>query len=134
MLLKGKGAIVTGGAAGIGFAIARKFAEHGATVVLADLDEARGEESAEKLRQAGGQAHYVRTDISDMASLDAMVDFAVQRLGNIDILVNNAGVTRRIELLDMTPEQWDWIQNINTRGSFFCLQRVAKHMKAIGRW
>ena len=67
----------------------------------------------------------MRSIVANVASIQAMVDAAIAAAGPIDILVNNAGVTRRIGILDMSEEQWDWIQSINTRGLFFCLQIVA---------
>ncbi|MFT4066521.1 SDR family NAD(P)-dependent oxidoreductase [Paraburkholderia sp.] len=132
MLMENRTAIVTGGAAGIGWAVAERLAGEGAAVVIADVDATRGKESSEKIRNQGGKAWYFETDISDPASLDALVEFSARTLGKIDVLVNNAGVTRRIEILDLSVEEWDWIQNINTRGMFFCLQRVARHMKETG--
>lgn len=129
MLLEGKNAIVTGGAAGIGRAISLRMAQEGARVVIADIDEAAGEALAAELKADGREAWFVHTDMADIASIEAMIARAVSLAGRIDALVNNAGVTRRIPLLEITPSDWDWIQSVNTRGLFFCLQGVAKHMR-----
>ncbi|MEU6561499.1 SDR family NAD(P)-dependent oxidoreductase [Nocardia nova] len=132
MLLQDKSAIVTGGAAGIGRAICLRMAEEGARVIIADRDEDNGRRVEAEIRAAGGTANFVATDVSDTAAIDAMVAETLEINGRIDILVNNAGVTRRIPILDITEEDWDRIQNINTRGTFFCLQKVARHMKERG--
>lgn len=132
MLLENKAAIVTGAAAGIGLAVAERLAGEGAAVVLADIDVESGEASAQKIRDTGGRAWFVRTDIGDLKSIENLFSEAVQTLGRLDILVNNAGVTKRIGILDITADDWDWIQTINTRGMFFCLQHAARYMKDNG--
>jgi NAD(P)-dependent dehydrogenase (short-subunit alcohol dehydrogenase family) len=128
MLLKGKNAIVTGAAAGIGQSIAERMAEEGANVILADIDETRGRALEQKLRAQGSKAWFVPLDVADVGSIRQMLKSAIEAAGPIDILVNNAAVTKRIGILDMTEAEWDWIQSINTRGLFFCLQIVAAHM------
>lgn len=133
MLLDSKNAIVTGGSAGIGRAICLRMAEEGANVVIGDVDEARGREVEAEIRAAGGTAWFVPLDVAETASIDAMVERTLKLVeGGIDILVNNAGVTRKIPILEITEQDWDWVQNINTRGLFFCLQRVARHMSERG--
>lgn len=132
MLLSGKSALVTGAASGIGLGIARRLAQEGAAVTIADLDETRGAVAAEEIRRSGGRALFVRADLSDLADIDQVLAAAIAEFGRLDILVNNAAVTRRIGVLEITPEQWDWIQDVNTRGLFFCLQRAARLMKASG--
>lgn len=129
MLLARKSAIVTGGAAGIGRATCLRLAEEGAAVVIADRDRPQGADLEAEIRAAGGTADFVATDVSVPGEIDSLVSKAVDLHGRIDILVNNAGVTKRIPLLDITEQEWDWIQDINTRGMFFCLQKVARRMK-----
>lgn len=129
MLLARKSAVVTGGAAGIGRATCLRLAEEGAAVVIADRDRQQGADLEAEIRAAGGTADFVATDVSVPGEIDTLVSKAVDLHGRIDILVNNAGVTKRIPLLDITEQEWDWIQDINTRGMFFCLQKVARHMK-----
>ena len=130
MLLKDKSVVVTGAAAGIGRGIAERMAEEGARVVITDIDEEHGRAEAESLSKRGAEAWFVPFDASDTNSIEQMVHEAITLTGGVDVLVNNAGVTRRIEILDLQPEDWDWIQSINTRGLFFCLQAFAKHMAA----
>ncbi|RKJ95144.1 SDR family NAD(P)-dependent oxidoreductase [Alicycliphilus denitrificans] len=132
MLLENKTAVVTGAAAGIGAAIAQRLAEAGANVVLTDVDTAKGAELAAALAGRGLRAHFMRCDAGDLQSIAAMTAEAIAQHGRIDVLVNNAGVTRKIPILDLTPEDWDWIQGINTRGLFFCMQGFARHMAATG--
>ena len=132
MLLKNKVAVVTGGAAGIGRGIVEKLASEGASVVIADLDEDRGEGLVQSVQDAGGNAWFVPFDAADIESIQALAARSIELAGKVDCLVNNAAVTRRIGILDLTPDDWDWIQSINTRGLFFCLQTFARHMTETG--
>ncbi|MFT3721704.1 SDR family NAD(P)-dependent oxidoreductase [Pseudorhodoferax sp.] len=128
-LLVDKTAVVTGAAAGIGAAIAERLAEAGAKVVLTDVNADQGEALAARLGARGLDASFIRCDVGDLDSVAAMTAQAIAAHGRIDVLVNNAGVTRKIPILDLTPADWDWIQGINTRGLFFCMQGFARHMK-----
>lgn len=129
MLLAEKNAIVTGGAAGIGRSICLRMAEEGAKVVIADIDDAGGRAVEAEIRGRGGNAWFVHCDVGDLASIESLFAEADKLVGRIDILVNNAGVTRRIPVLDIAPTDWNRIQDINTRGTFFCLQAAARRMK-----
>lgn len=128
-LLEGRTAVITGAAAGIGAAIAQRLAEAGADVVLTDVNAGQGAKLAQELSGRGLQASFLPCDVSDLDSIAAMTAQAIALHDRIDVLVNNAGVTRKIPILDLTPAEWDWIQGINTRGLFFCMQGFAKHMK-----
>ncbi|MBM0205016.1 glucose 1-dehydrogenase [Micromonospora sp. STR1s_5] len=132
MMLKGKSALVTGGAAGIGLATSERLASEGATVMIADIDRSAGEAAAARLREDGGQAHFLHSDMGSVPSINDMVAAAIELVGRLDILVNNAGVSKRIGILEIDEASWDWMQSINTKGLFFCLQRVAAHMKEAG--
>ena len=132
MLLQGKSAIVTGGAAGIGLAICQRLVQEGAKVVISDIDESRGKALEARLRAEAGNVWFIRSDVGTVVGVEKMVAEAIGLVGRLDILVNNAGVTRRIGILDITEQDWDWIQSINAKGLFFCLQRVAVHMKEMG--
>ncbi len=132
MLLDGKTAIVTGGAAGIGRAVCERLAAEGAAVVIADVDASRGAELEASLRRKDMKAWFIVCDVADLAAIDSMIARAAELAGRINVLVNNAGVTRRIGLLDIDEASWDWIQAVNTKGLFFCLQRAAAHMKENG--
>jgi NAD(P)-dependent dehydrogenase (short-subunit alcohol dehydrogenase family) len=125
--LLAKTAIVTGGAAGIGSAIARAMAEAGARVVIADVDDESGKRLANEIG-----AVYSHTDVSDTSQIASTVASTVQEFGSLDILVNNAGITRHVDLLDVTEDYWDRIHAVNSRGLFFFLQAAAAEMKKQG--
>jgi 2-deoxy-D-gluconate 3-dehydrogenase len=129
MDLSGKTAIVTGGALGIGFAIANRLTEAGARVLIADRDAAAAEAAAAKL--SGAVA--VATDVSDQTQVEAMVAKAIAELGGVDILVNNAGVYPTKPVLEETKEDFEKILHINLMGAFFTAKAVAKQMIVQGR-
>jgi NAD(P)-dependent dehydrogenase (short-subunit alcohol dehydrogenase family) len=123
MRLKDKVSIVTGGAAGIGRAIAVGYAREGSPVIVADVNADTGEATATEIREAGGQARFVQTDVSQTGDVQAMVAAAVEQFGRIDILVNNAAV----QLFDddaraheLSEEIWDKTHSINLRGTWLC--------------
>jgi len=132
MLLKNKNALVTGAAAGIGKGISERFIAEGANVVIADRDADRGRALEAALRKDGGNVHFVEFDAADLRSIDNLVGRSIEIMGHVDCLANNAGVSKRIGILDITEADWDWIQSINSKGMFFCMQRVAAHMKTRG--
>lgn len=121
--------LVTGAAAGIGQSIAKRMSEEGATLALADIKEKEGRALETQLCKDGGTAFFIPVDLANVASIRKMVETAISRMGQIDVLVNNGGVTQRRGLFEIDEEKWDWIQSINTRGLFFCLQAVALHRK-----
>ena len=121
-------AIVTGGARGIGEAIAATFAREGAKVVIGDLLEAEAGETVERIRQAGGTADFLRTDVSSRKEMEELAGAAIRQHGRVDILVNNAGALGIGKLLETTDELWDRMQAINLRSAFYGCQIVARHM------
>ena len=132
MRLAGKVAVITGGAAGIGFAYARRFLAEGARVVLADVADPVA--AAGKLG-AVDRALGVRTDVSDTASVRAMVDAAVGRFGRIDVLVNNAAVFATLEprpFEDIPEAEWDRVMAVNVKGVWTCARAVVPVMRAQG--
>ncbi len=133
MTLDGMTALVTGAGGGIGKATAIELAKAGADVAVADLNLDTAKETCAKSRLLGSRGLPIRADIGDLSDIDAMVGAAVGELGGIDIVVNNAGVTRHGALLDITEETWDLMQRINAKGTFFCIQRVARQMVDQGR-
>jgi 3-oxoacyl-[acyl-carrier protein] reductase len=129
-----KVALVTGGAAGIGRATALAFVREGAKVVIFDL-AASGEEVAEKIRQDGGDALFVQTDVSDFGKVQAAAKTAIDTYGQIDILVNNAGTTRDALLMKMKDEEWDLVLKVNLFSTYYCSKAVIRSMmkKRAGR-
>ncbi len=125
---EGKTALVTGGAQGIGRAIALRLATEGASVVVADvnLDGASG--VAEEIAAAGGTAHAVLVDVTSVASIEAMTRAAVEQLGRIDVLVCNAGLIRPGPFGAVTEADWDITFAVNARGLFFTMQAAAPHI------
>lgn len=127
--LDNRKAIVTGGARGIGRAIAEAFAEEGADVAVADLAPAdSAEELLGALRARGRQALYVQTDVSSETAVKAMVERVVDEFGRVDILVNDAGIFSQVLLHEMTSEQWDRVINVNLRSVFLCTRYVLPAM------
>lgn len=135
MRLKNKVAIVTGGAAGIGQAIARRYAGEGALVTIADLDRAAGESTVEDIRKADGQAMFVPTDVSSEKQVEAMVGETVARFGCVDILVNNAAVLMsqgEARAHELSNEVWEHTINVNLRGYWLCSKHVIPSMLQTG--
>ncbi len=135
MELKDRTAIVTGAACGIGRAIALELAKNGAKVVVADVKrdpEMREIPTDEKIREEGGKAIFVETDVSDEQSVKDMVSETVEEFGQVDILVNNAGVYHPASVTDETLEGWHSITDVNIRGTFLCSKYVLSHMTEEG--
>ena len=115
--------IVTGASSGIGRAAATRFAEEGASVVAADVDADVGSQTVEIIRDAGGEATFVETDVSDRADVEAMVETAVDRYGGLDFAFNNAGIEGRNDsLVDQSDDDWARVIDINLKGVFLGLQ------------
>lgn len=133
MGLEGKVAVVTGGARGIGAAVARGLAERGARVVIADLDGA--EEAARTLRDAGFEAVGLRVDVSSEADTAAMAAAAEDAFGGLDILVNNAGIYSSLTpkpFAEIDPAEWRRVMEVNTLGIFLCCRAALAPMTRRG--
>lgn len=129
MRFKDKVAVVTGGAQGIGQAIAKTLAQGGANVVVADLQVEKAEATAKEIIAiAGMQAIAVQVDVADNASAKAMIDRAIAEFGRIDILVNNAGTTRDNLIMRMKEADWDLVLNVNLKGAFNCSKAAIRSM------
>jgi 3-oxoacyl-[acyl-carrier protein] reductase len=122
--LKDKVAIITGAAKGIGFATAQRFAQEGAIVIIADLNLEAVKSAAAKINNA----EPYEMNVTDRASIQAVIDAVMQKHGRIDILINNAGITQDARLIKMTEAQFDAVIDVNLKGVFNCTQLVAPHM------
>jgi NAD(P)-dependent dehydrogenase (short-subunit alcohol dehydrogenase family) len=131
--LSGKVAIVTGGGQGIGAAIVARFANEGASVMIADINEARGNATAEAIsRQTGARVIALECDVADAQSVRAMVQAVKAQLGSADVLVNNAGIAVFREPLEMTPEDWRRCLSVDLEGAWNCAKAVLPDMLARG--
>ena len=129
--LRGKVAVITGGARGIGLGIARRFAEVGATIVIGDLRQSEADAAAEEVaRTFGGTAVGGTLDVTDEASVVALADRTVNDFGRLDIWVNNAGVFPGAVTTDLLTSDWDAVHDINLRGTFIGCREAAKRMIA----
>lgn len=121
-------AIVTGAGRNIGQAIAETFAHHGASVVVADIDEDRATTTAETIRADEGAAIAVKTDITNPEHITRLVDTTMDEFGPADILVNNAAVTERTHFMDLDMAEFDHVMDVNLRGTFMVTREVARSM------
>jgi NAD(P)-dependent dehydrogenase (short-subunit alcohol dehydrogenase family) len=127
--LENRIAVVTGAASGIGKGIAIAFAREGASIVVADqTEESRAAEVLAGIREHGGQALFVQTDVSDAQSVQLMADAALARFGRVDILVNNAGIFTESLIENMPIDDWDRVVGVNLRGTFLCTRALIGQM------
>lgn len=131
--LSGRVALVTGASSGLGAQFARTLARAGAGVVLAARRTERLKTLRAEIEAEGGDAHMVALDVTHHDSIKAAVAHAETEMGTIDILVNNSGVSTTQRLVDVTPEDYDFVMDTNTRGAFFVAQEVGKRMIARSR-
>ena len=131
-MLHGKVAMITGGGRGIGEASARRLAEYGAKVILADLNLSSAQEVADDINAHGGQARALEFNVAAFDTIPAKVAEARELFGRLDILVNVAGITGSTALEDITPESWDRMMDIDLKSMFFVTQAVYAVMKEQG--
>jgi len=130
MLLQDRVAIITGGARGMGRAIAVKFAEEGCSSVIADVLDAEAQKTIEMVTQKGKKAMFVHCDVSNSKQVKEMVDKAIGEFKKVDIMVCCAGIGRPPRMInDITEEEYDQVVDINMKGIFLCCQAIAPHMK-----
>lgn len=130
MLLKDKAAIITGGARGMGRAIALRFAAEGCSSVIADVLDKEGVQTVDDVKQAGREAIYVRCDVTNSAKVKEMVAKAIMKFKRVDIMVNCAGIGKPPKLInDISEEEYDQVVGVNMKAIFLCLQAIAPHMK-----
>lgn len=129
--LKEKAAVVTGGAKGIGKAIAERFCKEGASVVIADIAESEGIKAEDELAGKGYKVRYIKCDVTKSLEVQKMVNETLKSFGKIDILVNNAGGVfgREGGIEEVSEEQWDKVLELNLKSQFLCAKAIVPHMK-----
>ena len=131
---QGKVVLVTGGAYGIGRAAALEFARRGAKVAIADVDVKRGEETLRMISKDGGEAIFVRTDVSSEEDVKALVDKTVEVFGKLDCAFNNAGIHKQfISTVDFAAEDWDEMINVNLKSVWLCMKYEIPQMLKQGK-
>lgn len=130
--IRNKVALVTGAGSGIGRATAILLAQEGARVIVADLNQSSGKGVVATIRQHGGEATFVRVDVSQEEDVKRMVSIAVETYGRIDILVNNAGILLTGTVVDLSEDEWDRLIAVNLKGVFLCSKHVIPVMRAGG--
>ena len=132
-MLDGKVAFITGAASGIGEGTARRFAQEGAKVALADMQDEAGEKIRGQIEAAGGQALYVHCDVSDAASVRAAIEQTVTRFGKLDVVFANAGINGVwTPIEELQPDEWDKTLNINLKGTYLTVHFAVPHLKKNG--
>jgi galactitol 2-dehydrogenase (L-tagatose-forming) len=128
--LEGKIAFVTGGAKGIGFAIAKRLCHEGMHVILSDMDKANGENATSELKEAGFFATFYQLDVSNAKACEEIADRVAKDHGKVEVLVNNAGICLNADCLNTTDEIWSKQISVNLDGVFFCCRAFGRHMVA----
>lgn len=132
MRLTGTSCIVTGGAMGIGKAMARRLAEEGASVCIADIDADAAATTAREIIEAGGSAFAADCDVTSRDAVKAAIESTVGRFGKLDVMFNNAGVAKAKPFLDVTQDDWELVMRVNGLGVLFGMQEAARQMIAQG--
>lgn len=128
MRLSGKIALITGSGSGIGKAAALLFAQEGATVIVNDLDAQKGEETVQEIVEMGSKGIFIQADVTDPASVQAMVEQTIAAFGHIDVLFNNAGISGVGALHEVEPDVWDRVMSVNIRGVYLPSKYALPHM------
>jgi 3-hydroxybutyrate dehydrogenase len=126
--VKGKVAVITGAASGIGYAIAKRFAQAGANCVIADIELGAGERARAELEALGPACYFVATNVSDAAQVRQLMDTAVEKFGRLDILVNNAGLQYVSPVVDFPEERWDYLIGVILTGTFLGCKYALPYM------
>ncbi len=130
--LAGKIAVITGGAAGMGRATSLAFADEGASVAILDIQKEAGEEVVQSIRQNGGSAEFIETDVSDAGQVDAAFDRVIEVFGSYNVLFNHAGTITVKPLHESTEQDYDRLMDINVRSAFLVCRRAVKEMSDNG--
>ncbi len=126
--MRGKVAIITGAASGIGYAIAKSLAEAGANCVIADVDPGAGERARLSLEALGPSCAFAATNVADACEVRRLVDAAIDRFGRLDILVNNAGLQHVSPVVDFPEDRWNYLIGVMLTGTFLCCKYALPHM------
>ncbi|MGI9485348.1 MAG: SDR family oxidoreductase [Geminicoccaceae bacterium] len=129
---EGKTVVVTGGNRGIGYAMAERFCEEGANLVIASIEE-QVHEAATGLRESGVEVLPVLCDVSDIEAVKALYDAAEAEFGSIDVSIQNAGIITIAKIEDLTEKEWDNTMDVNTKGVFLCCQEAIRRMRKSGK-
>jgi len=132
MRLEGKKAIITGAATGIGAVTAHLFAQEGAAVVVADINEEAAQRTVTEILDRGGQAHFIRCDVTKENEVEALVKHAVESLGGLSALFNNAGAQRSGSITEFDQTQWDLLMAVNPRSCFFGVKHAVPALRDAG--
>ena len=133
MRLENKTAIVTGGASGFGAGIAQRFAHEGASVVVADINDPKGESTASEIRDSGGDAVYIHADVTSRSDTKRMISAAVEHSGQLDILINNAGFSHpNKSFTEVADEEFDRVYNVNVKAVYIAIQEAIPVFKRQG--
>ncbi|MFC3799589.1 SDR family NAD(P)-dependent oxidoreductase [Cohnella sp. GCM10012308] len=130
MRLNGKVCLITGSGSGIGKGSALRFAQEGATVIINDLDQAKGQETVDEIKKNGGSATFIPGDVTSPAEMEAMAQAALQAFGHVDVLFNNAGISGVGALHELELEQWDKVMRVNIAGVFLPSKYLLPSMMA----
>jgi NAD(P)-dependent dehydrogenase (short-subunit alcohol dehydrogenase family) len=133
MSLSGKVVIITGAARGIGRACAERFVREGAKVVVADIDQARGQETATAISGGGTETLFVACDVGDSVQVSNLIAASVDAFGALDVLVNNAGILHTGDFMDLTEQDFDRVIRVNLKGPLLVGQAVARQLIDQGR-
>lgn len=135
MRLANKVALITGSASGMGQVAAEIFAREGASVVITDIASEAGEETAQRIRSAGGQAIFIRANVASEAEVEQMIAAAINAFGRIDVLYNNAGIMPDDDgsVVDLSESTWNRIMDVNLKSTLLCSKYTLPHMVRAGR-
>ncbi|MGM0750896.1 MAG: SDR family NAD(P)-dependent oxidoreductase [Bacillota bacterium] len=133
MRLKGKVSVITGGGGGIGRATALRFSEEGASVVVADLDDASGEETVRLIQEKKGSSFFFKTNVRESTSIQSLVHTTVEHFGGLDILINNAGIGQsEVRGIDLEENEWDSVLDTNLKSIFLGMKYAVPQLMKKG--
>ena len=132
MRLEGRVALITGGARGMGAAEAKLFSREGAKVVIADILEDEGRQTEAEINETGGDAIFIKLDVSQQSDWDAAIERTVEQFGKLDVIVNNAGIASGFTIEETTVEHWDQIMDVNAKGVFLGTKAAIAQMLSQG--